>query len=64
VLEYCRLHDVTIQAWSPYQYGFFEVVFLGNDKFPDLNAKIDELAVKKRVSNTAIATAWILRSMN
>lgn len=61
VLEYCRLHDVTIQAWSPYQYGFFEGVFLGNDKFPNLNAKIDELAGKKRVANTAIATAWILR---
>lgn len=61
ILEYCRLKDITIQAWSPYQYGFFEGVFLDNDKFPVLNKKINELAEKKGVSNTAIATAWILR---
>lgn len=61
VLEYCRLKDITIQAWSPYQYGFFEGVFLDNDKFPELNEKINEIAKKKGVTNTAIATAWILR---
>jgi len=61
VLEYCRLKDITIQAWSPYQYGFFEGVFLDNHKFPELNEKINEIAEKKGVTNTAIATAWILR---
>lgn len=61
ILEYCRLKDITIQAWSPYQYGFFEGVFLDNDKFPELNEKINEIAAAKDVSNTAIATAWILR---
>lgn len=61
ILEYCRLKDITIQAWSPFQYGFFEGVFLNNDKFPELNKKIDELAEKKGVTNSAIATAWILR---
>lgn len=61
ILEYCRLHDITIQAWSPYQYGFFEGVFLDNEKFPELNKQIDEIAERKGVTNTAIATAWILR---
>jgi predicted oxidoreductase len=61
VLDYCRLHDVTIQPWSPFQYGFFEGVFLGNDLFPELNKKIDELAEKYEVSNTTIAIAWLLR---
>ena len=61
VLNYCRLHNITIQTWSPFQYGFFEGVFLGNDKFPKLNAKLDELAEKYNVTNTAIALAWILR---
>ncbi len=61
VLDYCRLKDITIQAWSPFQYGMFEGVFLGNDKFPELNKKVDEIAEKYGVTNTTIAVAWILR---
>ena len=61
ILEYCRLKDITIQAWSPFQYGFFEGVFLDNDKFPELNKKINEIAEIKGVTNSAIAIAWILR---
>lgn len=61
ILEYCRLKDITIQAWSPFQYGFFEGVFLDNDKFPELNNKINEIAKLKDVTNSAIAVAWILR---
>lgn len=61
VLDFCRLHDITIQPWSPFQYGFFEGVFLGNDKFPELNQKIDEIASKYSVTNTTIAIAWLLR---
>jgi predicted oxidoreductase len=61
ILEYCRLKDITIQAWSPFQYGFFEGVFLDNPKFPELNNKINEIAEVKGVPNTAIAMAWILR---
>ncbi len=61
ILEYCRLKDITIQAWSPFQYGFFEGTFLNNDKFPELNEKINEIAESKGVTNTAIAVAWILR---
>ncbi|WP_339319258.1 aldo/keto reductase [Paenibacillus sp. FSL R10-2734] len=61
ILEYSRLHDMTIQPWSPFQYGFFEGVFLDNDKFPELNEVINRLAAEKDVTNTAIAIAWILR---
>jgi len=61
VLDFCRLNDITIQPWSPFQYGFFEGVFLGNEKFPELNKTIDELAEKYGVSNTTIAMAWLLR---
>jgi predicted oxidoreductase len=61
VLDFCRLNDITIQPWSPFQYGFFEGVFLGSDKFPELNRKIDEIAEKYGVSNTTIAIAWLLR---
>lgn len=61
ILEYCRLHGVTIQPWSPFQYGFFEGPFLDNPKFPALNEVIDRMAQIKGVSNTAIAIAWLLR---
>lgn len=61
ILDYCRLHDITIQPWSPFQYGFFEGVFLGSDKFPELNQTIDEIAEKYSVSNTTMAIAWLLR---
>ena len=60
ILEYCRLKDINIQAWSPYQYGFFEGTFLDNPKFPELNKKLAEISEKYNVSKTAIATAWIL----
>ncbi len=61
VLEYCRLKDISIQAWSPFQYGFFEGVYLDNEQFPELNRQIDKLAAEKGVTNSAIAAAWILR---
>ena len=61
ILDYCRLKEITIQPWSPFQYGFFEGVFLDNEKFPELNQKINEIAATKSVTNTAIAIAWILR---
>jgi len=61
ILDFCRLHDITIQPWSPFQYGFFEGVFLDNEKFPELNQKINEIAKKYNVSNTTIAIAWLLR---
>ena len=61
VLDSCRLHDITIQPWSPFQYGFFDGVFIGSDKYPELNKKLDELAEKYGVSATTIAVAWLLR---
>jgi len=61
VLDFCRLNDITIQPWSPMQYGFIEGTFINNPKFAELNKKIDEIAERYGVSNTTIAIAWILR---
>ncbi|MDQ7993273.1 MAG: aldo/keto reductase [Propionicimonas sp.] len=60
-LDYCRLHDITLQAWSPYQAGFFNGPFLGNPDYPELNAVIDRLAAKYGVEPEGIAAAWITR---
>ncbi len=60
-LDYCRLHDITVQAWSPLQRGFFGGCFVDDPDFPELNAVLGELGEKYGVSKTAIAIAWILR---
>ncbi|MFC4224452.1 aldo/keto reductase [Lysinibacter cavernae] len=61
IVDYCRLNDITIQAWSPFQAGFFNGVFLGSPDYPELNAVIDRLAARYGVPPIAIATAWITR---
>ena len=62
ILEYSRIKGITIQAWSPMQYGFFEGVYVGNrEKFPALNDELDKLSEKYGVSPSAIVVAWILR---
>lgn len=61
VLEYCRLHRITIQPWSPFQYGFFEGPFIGSEKYPELNKKLKEIADRYNTTPTGIAIAWILR---
>ncbi|WP_130177684.1 aldo/keto reductase family oxidoreductase [Cryobacterium sp. SO1] len=61
ILDYCRLNDITVQAWSPFQAGFFTGVFLGSPEYPELNAVIDRLAAAYDVPAIAIATAWITR---
>ena len=62
-LEYCRLHDITIQAWAPLAGG--AVVGNFGDRPTDAAAKVTtlvaELAREKDVSREAIAVAWLLR---
>lgn len=60
-LDYCRLNDITIQAWSPLQIGMFGGTFIDNPDYPELNKVLAELADREHVSKTAIAIAWILR---
>lgn len=60
-LDYCRLNDITIQAWSPLQVGMFGGTFVDNPDYPELNEVLAKLADRENVSKTAIAIAWILR---
>ena len=61
IFEYCKLHDVVIQAWSVLQFGYFKGNFVGNEKFQQLNQVLNRLALKYSVSPSAIAIAWVLR---
>ena len=60
-LEYSRIKNITIQAWSPFQYGFFEGNFVDNEDFPELNKKLAEIGEKYSLTKTGVAAAWILR---
>lgn len=60
-LDYCRLNDITIQAWSPLQVGMFGGTFIDNPEFPELNQALSEIGEREGVSKTAVAIAWILR---
>lgn len=62
LLDYSRLHDITLQAWSPFQKGFFDGVFLGDrDNYPELNDALDEIAAKYDITPTGVAVSWITR---
>ncbi|WP_289684207.1 aldo/keto reductase [Faecalibaculum rodentium] len=61
VLEQMRQMGITIQTWSPLQYGDWEGTFLDNPIFAELNETLQKLADKYNVSKSAIAAAWILR---
>lgn len=61
VLDYCRLNKITIQPWSPMQYGFFEGCFVDNKKFPELNKVLEDIGNKYGISKTTVAFAWLLR---
>ena len=61
IFEYCKLHDVVIQAWSVLQFGYFRGNFVGNEKFQALNQVLDRLAFKYGVTPSTIAVSWILR---
>ncbi|PSL41762.1 putative oxidoreductase [Planomicrobium soli] len=60
-LDYTRLNNMTVQAWSPLRYGNFEGFFVDNDEMPEINAKLQEIADKYGVTKSALAIAWILR---
>lgn len=62
LLDYSRINGMMLQAWSPFQKGFFDGVFLGDrENFAGLNDAIDELAKAYGVTPTGIAVAWITR---
>lgn len=61
VLDYCRLKDITIQAWAPLRYSVMKTAFISDEGFSPLNSKLGELGEKYGVSATTMAVAWLLR---
>lgn len=61
-LEYCRLHNITLQAWGPLGGGLMFSPDANTEALARQVVKaLDKLAKEKGVSREAIAIAWVLR---
>lgn len=61
IMDYCRLNQITIQAWSPFQIDLNQGTFFGKSAYQQLNDTLNDYAGRYQVSPEAIVTAWILR---
>ena len=61
LLPYLQRKQMTLQAWSPFQYGMFEGTFIDSPKFKDLNDELQKVAEHYHTNKNAIAVAWLLR---
>ncbi|MEZ2458210.1 aldo/keto reductase family oxidoreductase [Salinicoccus roseus] len=61
LLEHSRLNDVTLQAWSPFHYGYFEGIIMDDPKYRTLNDVLEDIGHSHGVTKNAVAVAWILR---
>lgn len=61
VLEYSRIHGITIQAWSPFQRQKYLGSYIDCAELPELNARLAEIGEKYDLTKTGVAAAWILR---
>ncbi|MCD6336926.1 MAG: aldo/keto reductase [Candidatus Marinimicrobia bacterium] len=61
ILDYCRLHDIRIQLWSPFLFGYFEGIYLDHPKFPELNEALERIAKEKNTNKSALIITWMLR---
>ncbi len=61
ILEYSRVNNMTIQAWSPFQHGMIEGVIFNNPKYENLCNMLKTVGEEHNISPSAAAIAWILR---
>jgi len=62
-IEYCRLHNITLQAWGSLAWGLLtgREVEKTAEKITRTAPLVVEMAREKNVSPEAILIAWILR---
>ncbi|HOH62344.1 MAG TPA: aldo/keto reductase [Bacilli bacterium] len=61
LIEYCMLHDISLQSWSSLMASWSEGSLIDNPNYEPLNEKLEILAKKYQVTKNAIAISWILR---
>jgi predicted oxidoreductase len=62
-IEYCRLHNITLQSWGSLAWGLLSgrEAKEPDEKITKASQVVAEMARQKEVSPEAILTAWILR---
>ena len=61
-MEYCRLHSVSLQAWSPLAQGVFAGTFDGQpENIRKAGTVVREYAERHQTSIEAILIAWLLK---
>src|SRR5262249_11461853 len=61
VVDYCRLHDIQVQAYSPLRGGLLKPPADASPQLKDVAQRLVDLAKEKGTNPSAIALAWLLR---
>ena len=62
ILDYCRLNNIQVQAWSPVALGkIFNPPLDADENVNDLAKQISVYAEEKGTSKEAIALAWLMK---
>lgn len=60
-LNYCQLHHITVQPWSPFQVDLGQGLFMSHPNYTTLTQTLEDYAAHYDVSLEAIVMAWLLR---
>lgn len=60
-LDYCRVSDMQVQAYSPLRGGFLSTSWDTPPEIKEFGQVVEELAAAKGATSAAIALAWLLR---
>ena len=61
LLDFCRLENITIQPWSPYQVDLSQGLFIKHPDYQQLTQTLNAMADSKGITLEALVIAWILR---
>jgi len=60
-IDYCRLNDIQLQAWSPLEPVIIKLPEDASEELRSAFRKLNELAEAKGTTAPALALAWLLR---
>jgi len=61
ILDYCRLKNITVQAWSPFRAGPDYALIIDNPSLLELNKALRKVGKAHGISPMGVVAAWISR---